>query len=328
MSPRLPEDFRPPTPSRRLVVRSTDGTRLAVEVHGEPLDGSGDGSGHDPRPTVVLAHGWTCSANFWVRVVRRLRGDLRVVVYDQRGHGCSQVVRAGGFTPDALADDLAAVLTATVPDGGRAVVAGHSMGAMAVVALAGRHPDVLADRVGAALLASTGVAELVGRMAVLPRRERTVPSRVREQLVRQGMADARALHHMPLRLARAAVNFIALAPGATRVEREFTADVVLACPVATYVGFAEMLAALDLRADLAALDVPAAVLVGTRDRLTPPWHAHRMATALPNPAGLVEVQGAGHMTPVTAPDAVSEAVRGLVVTGCGTVGGRASPRIG
>jgi pimeloyl-ACP methyl ester carboxylesterase len=304
---RLPDDFRPSTPSRRLVVRSADGTRLAVEVHGEPLDET-----PGERPTVVLAHGWTCSASFWVRVVHRLRTDLRVVVYDQRGHGRSQAVGVGGFTPDAIADDLAAVLTATAPDDGRTVVAGHSMGAMAVVALAGRRHDVLAARVGAVLLASTGVAELVGRMAVLPLRERSATSRARERLVRVGMADARALHRLPLPVARALVSEVTLAPGATRAEREFTADIVLACPPATYLGFGEMLAALDLRSDLTALDVPAEVLVGTRDRLTPPWHAHGMAAALPLPAGLVEVPGAGHMTPVTAPDAVSDAVRALV----------------
>lgn len=322
MTARLPDDFRPVTPSRRLVVRSSDGTRLVTEVHG-------DADGDPSRPTVVLVHGWTCAASFWVRIVHRLRGEARVVVYDQRGHGRSQGVNTGGFTPSALADDLAAVLAETVPAGRRAVVAGHSMGAMALVALAGRHPDVLHDRVGAALLASTGVAELLGRMAVLPaRKHRGLPedplvvgtapatatrgSRAREQVLRSGMADARALHRLPLPVARAAVNRITLAPSAGRAERTYNADLVLACPLATYAGFADMLAGLDLLVDLGRLDVPTLVLVGTHDRLTPPWHAHRMVAALPRPVGLVEIPGAGHMTPLDTPDAVADAIRRLI----------------
>jgi pimeloyl-ACP methyl ester carboxylesterase len=312
----LPADFRPPTASRRLVVPSADGTRLAVEVHGEPPDG-------DPeRPTVVLAHGWTCSASFWVRVVNRLRTDLRVVVYDQRGHGRSQAVCGDGFTPGALADDLAAVLEATVPQGRPAVVAGHSMGAMGLVALAGRHPDVLRERVAGALLASTGVAELIGRVALLPagpRRARRPASaralRARERVMRLGMADPRPLHALPRPLARALLTDITMSPEATRTEREYAADVVLACPPGTYTGFAEMLTRLDLRQELRLFDVPAIVLVGTRDRLTPPWHARRMLAALPRPLGLVELPGQGHMTPVTAPEPLCEAVRRLVPLG-------------
>jgi len=36
-----------------------------------------------------------------------------------------------------------------------------------------------------------------------------------------------------------------------------------------------------------------------------------MAAALPHPLGVVEVPGAGHMTPLTAPDAVTAVVRDL-----------------
>jgi pimeloyl-ACP methyl ester carboxylesterase len=315
-SDRLPPDFLPLTPSRRLTVTSADGARLAVQIH------EGDGGGIPP--TVVLVHGWTLSATFWVRVVRRLVPDLRVVVYDQRGHGRSGPVPDGGFTPAGIADDLAAVLRAAVPDGERAVVAGHSMGAMALVAFGARHRHLLHDRVGAALLASTGVEQLLGRTAVLPglrgrsgAREAldgSAPARLgplRTTITRRALGDARSLHRMPLRLARATLVRTTMSPTATPQERAFCTDLVLACPERSYQGFGEMLASLDLSADLPMLDVPARVLVGTADRLTPPWHARRMATALPRSRGLIEVAGAGHMTPLTAPGAVAGAIREL-----------------
>jgi pimeloyl-ACP methyl ester carboxylesterase len=295
---RLPADFRPPTPVRRLTLHRPDGVRLAVQVHGP-----------DDVPVVVLSHGWTCSATFWTRVTHRLLTDRRVVVYDQRGHGRSSAVPAGGFTTAALAGDLAAVLTATVPAGRRAVVAGHSMGGMSLVAMAGAEPDTLRRTVSAALLASTGMDELVGRMSILP--HPAEPGDRWLTIAQRLMTEPHALHGLPLPLARAAATWVTLSGKATRAEREFNADILLACPPVTYRGFALMLGALDLADELARFDVPAMVLVGTHDRLTPPWHAHRTADALPRPLGLLELQGHGHMTPLTAPDATADTIRRL-----------------
>nr|MDT0667478.1 alpha/beta fold hydrolase [Micromonospora sp. DSM 115978] len=130
------------------------------------------GSGSGPEvgadvPTVVLAHGWTCSIDFWTPQVRALADRCHVVAYDQRGHGRSWNGTTTGFTLDALADDLRAVIEATVPPGRRAVLVGHSMGAMATIAFARRHHDLLADRVAAVVLASTGVRELTPTAAFL-----------------------------------------------------------------------------------------------------------------------------------------------------------------
>ena len=43
----------------------------------------------ESRPSVVLAHGWTLNRTLWSRVIRGIhaRVPVRVVAYDQRGHG-------------------------------------------------------------------------------------------------------------------------------------------------------------------------------------------------------------------------------------------------
>jgi hypothetical protein len=46
--------------------------------------------------------------------------------------------------------------------------------------------------------------------------------------------------------------------------------------------------------------------------MTPPWHAYRLAENLPAGLGLIEVPEVGHMTPIQAPDAVTQAVHSLV----------------
>ncbi|HEY6797161.1 MAG TPA: alpha/beta hydrolase [Kineosporiaceae bacterium] len=305
MAPRLPEELTPPPPRRRLEVVSADGTRIAVQMHGP-----------ERAPQVLLAHGWTCRSDLWAPVVHRLRAELRVVCYDQRGHGLSEPPGPAGITPDALAADLAAVLRATTR-ARRAVVVGHSMGAMSLVAMAGRYPTVLRRSVAAVLLASTGVDELVGRLDLvnLPGQlSGLVPDhvlRVVQFLTRGGLADARLLRSLPPALARTAVRHITLSPSATAAQAMFCTDIIRSCPPVTHHSCARLLRDLDLSPDVPRLTVPAMVLVGTADRLTPAWHARRLAEALPRGLGVIEVPGVGHMTPVQAPDTVASAVQTL-----------------
>lgn len=61
MSPAIPADCVLPTPVEELRITSADGTALHAEVHGDPA-----------APTVLLAHGWTCSIAFWAPVIRQL----------------------------------------------------------------------------------------------------------------------------------------------------------------------------------------------------------------------------------------------------------------
>ncbi len=54
-------------------------------------------------------------------------------------------------------------------------------------------------------------------------------------------------------------------------------------------------------------DVPALVLVGEEDQLSPPEEAEAMAKALPN-ARLVTIPGAGHLSPLETPEEFTRAV--------------------
>jgi pimeloyl-ACP methyl ester carboxylesterase len=306
MTPRLPDELTPPRPRRRLEAVSADGTRLAVEIHGR-----------ERAPSVLLAHGWTCRASFWTPVVRRLRIDMRVVTYDQRGHGLSDPPHAAGITLEALADDMLAVIDAAVGPERRTVVVGHSMGAMTLIALAGRYPDVLQRTVAAGLLASTGVDELVGRLdlVTLPGQLKgLVPEHVLRTvqfLTRGGLADARLLHSLPPAMARSVVKHITLSGSASAAQTAFTTDIIRSCPAETHHGFARLLRRIDLSLSVPRLTVPTMIVVGTADRLTPVWHARRLAEVLPNGLGVVELPHVGHMTPIQAPDTITAAVHQL-----------------
>ncbi|MFH8365998.1 alpha/beta fold hydrolase [Streptomyces sp. NPDC018031] len=286
--------YAPPRPARELTVTSADGARIHVEVHGP-----------DTAPTVVLVHGWTCSTAFWAPVVRDLLPDHRVVVYDQRGHGRSPAAGRDGCSTDALADDLAAVLTATLEPGRRAVLGGHSMGGMTVMAAAAR--PALREHAAAVLLCSTGSSGLAARSTVWPLRA----GRLRTRLTRL-LLHSRAPLGPVSPLAKVPLRYATMGRGSAPIMMEASARIVHACPRGVRADWGRVLGGLDLDTGVAALTAPTLVVQGTADRLTPIGHARSLAARLPHCVGLVELPGLGHMTPIEDPAAISGGLRDLV----------------
>lgn len=257
-----------------LAVTTGDGARLAARVMG-PAGG----------PPVVLGHGWTGERRIWASVARRLvAGGHRVVVWDQRGHGASSV-GAAGLTVRALAADVAEVLAAV--DARRAVLAGHSMGGMAVQAFAVDHPAVLAQRVERLVLVATAARSPL----------RGPPGGWYERLALAVVANA-ALTALGERswvgLLVARQAFGADPPlAAIRATRSHT-------EVATRVAFLRDMARLDLRGELGRIGAPVTVVHGDRDRVLPLPLGREVAAAIPG-ARLEEVTGAGHQLPFERP---------------------------
>jgi pimeloyl-ACP methyl ester carboxylesterase len=69
--------------------------------------------------------------------------------------------------------------------------------------------------------------------------------------------------------------------------------------------------AFDRMNDLGRIDVPALVVSGTADVLTPPKYAAFLAAGIPG-ARLVRIEGGGHALPVDAPEALGAALAEFV----------------
>ena len=285
--------YAPPVPARELVAVSADGARLHVEVHGP-----------EHAPAVVLSHGWTCSTAFWAAQIRDLAADHRVIAYDQRGHGRSPASPA--CTTDALADDLEAVLAATLAPGEKAVLVGHSMGGMTLMAASAR--PRFREHAAAALLCSTGSSKLVAESLVVP----MGAGRVRTWLTGK-ILGSRAPLGPVTPVARRILKYATMGPGSSPVMVEACARVVHACPRAVRHAWSRVLELIDLDHGVREMQVPTAVVAGTADRMTPVVHARALVAALPNCVGSTELAGVGHMTPVEAPELVGSRIRELVV---------------
>ena len=279
----------------RHTVTTTDGARLAAYVR-EPVDPSSAGS---DEPTVVLAHGWALSHASWDKVMALLPGSLRVVAYDQRGHGDSTFSkgrrRPQGESVRRLGSDLAAVIEQMVPAEAPLVLGGHSMGGMTVMAFAGSHPAYFEHRVRRVLLASTAISGLGG-------------SKVPGAAVAMGL-----LAHLPGRLGRAATESgqrTLYGENPSPADLAASRRLVAATPLRTLGSFYGALMSHDETAAAPTLaHVPVTVVSGDRDRLTSKRLGRAIAEAIGG-ARFELVEGAGHMTPYEVPELLADVLRG------------------
>ncbi|WP_067480272.1 alpha/beta fold hydrolase [Actinomadura hibisca] len=281
-------------------VTTPDGTRLHVEIQGP-----------DGAPTVVLVHGTGITRAFWRRQVAGLCADHRVITYDLRGRGDSGPAGPDGHTLRAYADDLEAVLAECVPSGERAVLAGHSLGGIIVVAWAARHrPE---RRVRAAALLHTTMGDPLLDTLMLPLLLRNPRTR---ELTRRLMLTPRRL---PRHRAFRSGTTLLLRGGmigsrtAAAIGTE-TASILLACPSSARIGDITCWTHLDQHDLVPSLTVPTVAVYGERDRAVPSVCTDRYAPLLPNLIRTVGVPGAAHLGPLEHPAPYNAVLRELART--------------
>jgi len=294
--------------SGSLVVTADDGVLLHVER--EPATTGGEQQG----PTLVLCHGYTLDRRCWTFQRHALsEAGYPVVVWDQRGHGRSEAGEASSYTIDQLGADLRAVIDQAVPEGD-VVLVGHSMGGMAIMALAGQGRAEGLDRVVA-------VAFLDSSSGEMHRVDWGLGSRVGGWVNRHGPGVAARLapYQRTIRAAFARLPWLATpavvaSSFGSRVSGEvarLTAQMMVDTDFVVTAEFAPTLTAHDQREGVSALaHLPALVMVGDRDVLTPPDHSEALARFLPL-ATRVVVARAGHIMMLEHPELVSDRLLAL-----------------
>ncbi len=291
-------------PARPVTVRALDGTHLHAEVFG-PEDGY----------PIVLAHGITCAIRVWAYQIADLASDYRVIAYDHRGHGRSGVPsRRANYGLNFLAADLDAVLEATLEPGERAVIAGHSMGGMAITSWAQRYPRRVPERADAVALINTTTGDLLRHVQFM-----SVPSRLADARVRTAGTLLKAFGAAPLlravdRPSRRFVTMMAVGRDADPAIAEFVYELFTATPSPSRGGWARALVdalGTQQHIGLQNLTVPTLVIGSEKDRLLPMVSSRHIARMAPNLAEFVELPG-GHCAILERPDEVNNQLRRLV----------------
>ncbi len=238
---------------------------------------------------IVLLHGIGSNAQSFVPLMRALAGWHPTLAWDAPGYGGSHPLPTS--SPDA--SDYAAALQRLLAGVGvkRCVLLGQSLGALIAARFALTFPATVAHL----FLVSPALGHGVAKSDPLPA---GVAARV-EDLDRLG-PDKFAVARAPNLMADAAAR-----PDVLRaVERAMAA---VRRP--GYDQAARMLAGGTLLADAARLEVPTAVLVGDKDRVTPPVNCRRVFDALRGASHAYrEIPAAGHAVCQEEPKGVAGAI--------------------
>jgi pimeloyl-ACP methyl ester carboxylesterase len=302
--PYADEDFDRLYDDRSYVVTTPDGVPLAVREAG-PVDA---------HVTMVFVHGFCLRMGAFhfqrTRLPDRLAPQVRMVFYDQRGHGRSGEGAPETYTLTQLGDDLESVLKAVAPRG-VIVLVGHSMGGMTVLSHARQFPDQYGHRiVGAALISSAaeGVTRSpLGEILKNPALEALrFTARSAPKLMHRGRNVSRSLIGPVLRAASYSDLHV------SRSLDAFSQRMMNGTPIATMVGFLEALEKHDETAGLwTLLKIPTLIACGDHDLLTPDEYSRKMAASLPG-SELVIVTGASHLALLDKPDAINDGLVRLV----------------
>ncbi|WP_319448632.1 MULTISPECIES: alpha/beta hydrolase [unclassified Mycobacterium] len=300
LRPYPPVDAMPT--GRTVNVRSADGVRIHTEVFG-PDDGY----------PIVLAHGITCAIRVWANQINDLAGDYKVIAYDHRGHGRSDVPKRRGYGLDFLAADLDAVLAATLKPGERAVIAGHSMGGIAIESWAQRYPGRVRQCADAVALINTTSGDLLRHVQFLPVPHPLAASRVRAAGLLLKRFGAAPLVPGSIQQSRRFVAALAVGRDADPAIADFVFELFAKTPPAGRGGWARVLvdAMGSKHIGLNNLTVPTLVIGSSKDRLLPIVASRRIAADAPNLVSFVELSG-GHCSNLERPDEVNGHLRSLV----------------
>jgi len=220
-----------------------------------------DSGGTSATPAVLLLHGWTASADInFFPVYPCLAGSYRVIALDLRGHGRG-IRSTEPFSLEDCADDAAALLEQL--GAGRVIVVGYSMGGPVGLLLARRHREQVAALVMQATALEWHRApreRAVWRL--LPLMDLSLRfgagAGLVERILRQAFEEDPELG--------------AYRPWLAAEFRRATARDLVAAGRA--------LSRYDARPWAGQLDVPAAMLVTTRDRLVRPAKQRELAKTL------------------------------------------------
>ena len=271
-STQLDSDLTLPAEASRRFIETSDGGRMHVVEAGEG----------DP---IVLVHGVGLSSAVWAYQIRDLSQDHRVIAIDMRSHGESLAGR-DSCSMSRMGLDLLEVLEHL--DLTQTVLVGHSMGGMVVLqAMVDLGPRI-AKRVSGIVLVGASARELIG---VGARGRKLAAGFVTRAL---GLLDAAGRPLMATDDIAYWSTRLSFGVDPAPAHVQLTERLVNAMPPSTMAEMVRTILTYDVSESLFKVEVPTLVIVGTRDVLTPPWIARRLARGLAD-SDLLELEGVGHM---------------------------------
>lgn len=251
-------------------IMTDDDVRLVTWLDGAPS-----------APPLVLASSLGTTAQMWRPQLQALAARFRVIRYDARGHGSSQVPD-GPYTIDRLARDVLAIMDGLGVH--RVSFAGVSLGGMVGQWLGAHAPD----RIERLVLANTSA--YMGPAASWDARIEAV-TRAGMSAIADGVVDRW------------------FTPALRQREPVLVAELramLIATPPAGYVACCAAIRDMDQRSTVPAISAPTLIIAGASDAATPSSATSELARQIPD-SQLVTLDAA-HLSNLEQPDAFNAAV--------------------
>jgi pimeloyl-ACP methyl ester carboxylesterase len=266
-----------------------DGVRLSV-IDQKPSGAAADAA----APVVLWLQGLNAPAAAWAVQLAHFGRMVRSIAPDSRGVGKSDAP-AGPYTTAGLAEDAIAVLEAHGVD--RAHVVGLSLGGAVAQELALRAPG----RVRSLALLGSFAVQAPRSVALLRAWRALYPIAAQSPALREAWELQSYAWLFTDRFWRSESN--------VRAALRFASTQPLQ-PASGFLGQVDAALSHDARARLPSLRLPALVIHGAQDQLSPLAAGEELAALIPG-AELVVVPDVGHAVNLEGQRAVNSALRGL-----------------
>jgi len=241
-------------------------------------------------PPIVLIHGYPFNRTLWTEQAELLRSKHRVVAPDLRGFGESDSSE-GPATMSRMADDVASLMDALEIE--RAVIGGLSMGGYVALAFARMFPA----RVSAMVLADT-------RAQADTEEGKQTRSQQAEKALSEGMAGI-ADAMLPKLLTPETVS---KRPELVKRVRDMMLKTKPEGAAAALLGMAERD---DQTEFISSIQVPALIIVGREDAITPVADSEKMQSRIAG-SRLVVIENAGHVSNLEQTEQFNDALLGFL----------------
>jgi 3-oxoadipate enol-lactonase len=254
---------------------------MKIKANGISINYQVDGP--DGAPWLVLSNSLATNLSMWDDQARELGRALRVLRYDQRGHGATEAP-AGRYTFELLIADALALMDALAIR--KAHFGGLSMGGATALGLAQKHPDRL-DRVIVcdSPCQSTPTSSQQWEERIVVAQKHGIDALVEPTLARWFPSDIMKANPPHLDKVR---------------------QMIRTTPVNGFIGCAAALADHNYAAAVATVPQPVLFMVGEKDAAAPPMR--KLNEALPG-SRYVELPGAGHISNLDQPEAFTRAIK-------------------
>ena len=238
-------------------------------------------SGKEGAPWLVLSHSLACNVRMWDPQIEAFKGSHRILNYDMRGHGATSAP-AGPYTLDMLADDILGLVSFLKIKS--ASYCGLSIGGMIgqTIAIRGAGP--------------------FERMVLADTTHAQPPEAIKQWEDRIRIAESKGMAG----LLDSTMERWFTAPFRSSPAAKKIAQLILATPVAGYVGCGRAIMGLNTTARLKDIRLPVLAITGNDDGAA--GGTKYIGETVPG-AKFVGIAQAAHIANVEQPDAFNRALR-------------------